>query len=29
VHGFVKLSKLPFGLNANGQADLKLVHFVA
>jgi hypothetical protein len=29
VHGFVKLSKLPFGLNANGQADLKLIHFVA
>lgn len=29
VHGFVKLSKLPFGLNANGQNDLKLIHFVA
>jgi hypothetical protein len=29
VHGFVKLSRLPFGLNANGQADLKLIHFVA
>lgn len=29
VHGFVKLSKLPFGLNANGQGDLKLIHFVA
>jgi hypothetical protein len=28
VHGFVKLSKLPFGLNANGQADLKLIHYV-
>ena len=29
VHGFVKLSKLPFTLNANGQADLKLIHFAA
>lgn len=29
VHGFVKLSRLPFTLDANGQADLKLVHFVA
>lgn len=29
VHGFVKLSKLPFGLNANGQADLPMIHFVA
>lgn len=29
VHGFVKLSKLPFTLDANGQADLKLIHFVA
>lgn len=29
VHGFVKLSKLPFGLNANGQADCKLIHYVA
>lgn len=29
VHGFVKLSRLPFGLNANGQADCKLIHYVA
>jgi len=29
VHGFVKLSKLPFTLDANGQTDLKLIHFVA
>lgn len=29
VHGFVDLSRLPFGLNANGQADCKLIHFVA
>lgn len=29
VHGFVKLSKLPFGLNANGQTDCKLIHYVA
>lgn len=29
VHGFVKLSRLPFGLNANGQADLKHIHFTA
>lgn len=29
VHGFVRLSKLPFTLDANGQTDLKLVHFVA
>lgn len=29
VHGFVKLSKLPFTLDTNGQTDLKLVHFVA
>ncbi|MGW1059346.1 hypothetical protein [Micromonospora rubida] len=29
VHGFVKLSRLPFTLDANGQADLKLIHFVA
>jgi hypothetical protein len=29
VHGFVKLSRLPFTLDANGQADLKLVHFTA
>ncbi len=29
VHGFVDLSKLPFTLDANGQADLKLIHFVA
>lgn len=28
VHGFVKLSRLPFGLNANGQADCKLIHYV-
>jgi hypothetical protein len=28
VHGFVKLSKLPFGLNANGQTDCKLIHYV-
>lgn len=29
VHGFVKLSKLPFTLDANGQNDLKLIHFTA
>jgi hypothetical protein len=29
VHGFVKLSKLPFTLDANGRTDLKLIHFVA
>lgn len=35
VHGFVSLSKLPFAagttgsLDANGQADLKLIHFAA
>jgi len=29
VHGLVRLSRLPFPLNANGQADLKLIHFVA
>lgn len=29
VHGFVRLSKLPFTLDANGQTDLKLIHFVA
>lgn len=29
VHGFVKLSKLPFTLDANGQTDLRLIHFVA
>lgn len=29
VHGFVKLSRLPFTLDANGQSDLKLIHFVA
>lgn len=29
VHGFVKLSKLPFSLDTNGQTDLKLIHFVA
>jgi hypothetical protein len=28
VHGFVKLSRLPFGLNANGQADCKHIHYV-
>lgn len=27
--GFIKLSKLPFTLDANGQADLKLCHFTA
>lgn len=27
--GFIKLSKLPVSLDANGQADLKLCHFVA
>jgi hypothetical protein len=29
VHGFVRLSKLPFTVDANGQTDLKLIHFVA
>lgn len=29
VHGFVKLSRLPFTLDTNGQTDLKLIHFVA
>jgi hypothetical protein len=29
VHGFVKVSKLPFTLDANGQADLKHIHFEA
>jgi hypothetical protein len=29
VHGFVRLSRLPFTLDANGQNDLKLVHFSA
>lgn len=29
VHGFVQLSKLPFTLDANGQTDLKLIHFTA
>lgn len=29
VAGFIKLSKLPIALDANGQADLKLCHFVA
>lgn len=29
VHGFVRLSRLPFALDANGQADLKLIHFSA
>jgi hypothetical protein len=29
VHGFVKLSKLPFTLDTNGQTDCKLIHFVA
>jgi hypothetical protein len=27
VHGFVDPAKLPFTLDANGQADLKLIHF--
>lgn len=29
VHGSVSLSRLPFALDANGQADLRLVHFSA
>jgi hypothetical protein len=29
VHGFVKVSRLPFTLDANGQADLKHIHFEA
>jgi len=29
VHGFVKLSRLPFTLDTNGQADCKLIHFTA
>lgn len=29
VSGFVKLSKLPIALDANGQRDLPLIHFVA
>ena len=29
VAGFIRLSKLPVSLDANGQADLKLCHFVA
>lgn len=29
VCGFIKLSKLPVTLDANGQADLKLCHFTA
>lgn len=29
VHGFVRLSKLPFTVDANGQTDCKLIHFVA
>jgi len=29
IHGMVSLSKLPFTLDANGQADLKHIHFVA
>lgn len=29
VHGFVSLSKLPFALDAAGQADLNLIHFAA
>lgn len=29
VHGMVKLSRLPIPLDANGQADLKHIHFVA
>jgi hypothetical protein len=27
VHGMVRLSRLPFSLDANGQSDLKLIHF--
>lgn len=29
VAGFIKLAKLPVTLDTNGQADLKLCHFVA
>lgn len=29
VHGFVSLSKLPIAIDANGQADLKLIVFSA
>lgn len=29
VHGFVDPSKLPFPLDANGQADLPLIHFAS
>lgn len=29
VHGFVDLSRLPFTLDTNGQADLKHIHFTA
>ena len=29
VHGFVRLSRLPFTLDANGQNDLKQIHFMA
>lgn len=29
VHGFVRLSKLPFTLDAAGQADAKLIHYAA
>lgn len=29
VHGFARLSKLPFTLDANGQADLPLIYFTA
>ena len=29
VHGFVRLSKLPIALDAAGQTDLRLIHFVA
>lgn len=29
VHGFVKVSRLPFTLDVNGQTDLKLIHFTA
>lgn len=29
VHGFVKLGKLPIALDAAGQTDAKLIHYVA
>lgn len=28
VHGFIDISKLPFGCDADAQTDLKLIHFV-